>query len=765
MDAPSTRRSVVESPRPSFSEPEAAEIAERVFGLAGRVTPLSSERDQAFLVGDGARGGGVLKISNAAERAAVIDMEAAAVLHVLSVDPEIPLARPIARRRPGSGLEAYRDEVAGPDGVHLVRMSERLLGRAAVAGSSLDAGALRAFGAVVARLGRAMRGFRHEQADRELLWDLQHVLRLRPWVEEIEPPDRRALVSRALDRFERRALPRWAELRSQVIHGDVTLENALLDERSRIGGIVDFGDMSHTALVVDLSSALESLLRGRDAAGALRAARSFIDGYEGVTPLEPLELELVADLTTARTAMTLVITTHQVAADPSRADYIDASAEGYWHLLEVLDGVDPGEAAAALGAEVPSEAKRLGARRGTVLGSALTAPTYDPPLYLVRGEGTFLFDEGGRAYLDAYNNVPVLGHSHPRVTGAIARQSRRLATNMRYLHHAVVELAERLVETMPPDTGLDTVLFVNSGSEANDLAWRIARAWTGRTGGIVTEHAYHGISDAIAALSPEEWRAGAPSHVETIAPPDPRRIASDAWAAQVDGAAAALAERSAAPAVVMIDAAFTSDGVFRPDPGTMRVLVERSHAAGALYVADEVQVGHGRSGEALWSFVADGIAPDLVTLGKPMGNGFPIAAVVTRAELVDRFATTTEFFSTFGGSPPAAAAALGVLAVIEDEGLVARAEEVGGFLEAEIVGIGSPTIEQVRRRGLTIGVELAGPSPGELVARVLNRMRDRGVLIGSTGPRGEVLKIRPPLSITLEEAAMIAPALAGSLAD
>jgi 4-aminobutyrate aminotransferase-like enzyme len=178
-----------------------------------------------------------------------------------------------------------------------------------------------------------------------------------------------------------------------------------------------------------------------------------------------------------------------------------------------------------------------------------------------------------------------------------------------------------------------------------------------------------------------------------------------------------------------------------------------------------VQVGHGRSGEALWSFVADGIAPDLVTLGKPMGNGFPIAAVVTRAELVDQFATTTEFFSTFGGSPPAAAAALGVLAVIEDEGLVARAEEVGGFLEAEIVGIGSPTIEQVRRRGLTIGVELAGPSPGELVARVLNRMRDRGVLIGSTGPRGEVLKIRPPLSITLEEAAMIAPALAGSLAD
>ena len=775
MDAGAVERSfsVVESPLPTFSVEEAAAIAFRVFGMKGEARPLVSERDQAFLIDDGEGGGGVLKISNAAERAAVIDMEAAAALHARAVDPDLPVARPLPRRLPGprAGLEAFRSEVEGAGSArHIVRMFERLPGTASSDGPALDALALRDFGRVLARLGRALRGFRDETADRPLLWDLQHVLRLRPWLTAIGDHAGRAMVARALDRFEERVNHRWLELRAQVIHGDLTLDNALLDERMRISGIVDFGDMSHTALLVDLSSALESVLRGREPDAIFPAARALLDGYEAVTPLEPLELELLADLVAARTAMTLTIASRQSAEDPARDDYLGASAQGFWDLLGFFDAVGPRVAARELGVSVQVGHDALLARRERVIGSAALAPlTYEPPLYLVRGEGTFVFDEHGRRYLDAYNNVPIVGHAHPRVTGAIARQARLIATNMRYLHHEVVELAERIVETMPAGSGLDTVLFVNSGSEANDLAWRIARAWTGRTGGIVTDFAYHGITDAIAALSPEVWREERrPTHVETIAPPDGRRFPEGGWATQVPAAAARLAARDVAAAAVLIDAAFTSDGIYRPPATAMEELVSRTHDAGALYVADEIQIGYARSGEHLWSFVADGIAPDLVTLGKPMGNGFPVAAVVARAELVERFGDVTEFFSTYGGSPVAAVAARAVLDVIEDEGLLARAHHTARFLEDALHDLAEaqPRIREVRSRGLLFGVELSSDTEGlGSPRRVMDRMRDRGVLIGSTGPHGEVLKIRPPLSITIDEASLIVPALAPSIAE
>jgi len=763
--------SVVEGPVPAFSAAEAEAIAAEEFGVTGTASALVSERDQAFLVDDGDGGGGVLKISNAAERAAVIDMEAAAALHARAVDPDLPVARPLAHRLSGPApeIDAFRSEVEGTGAAsHIVRMFERLPGKASVEGAALDPQALDNLGRVLARLGRALRGFRDQLAGRPLLWDLQHVLRLRPWLPTIGDDARRALVARALDRFEERVSPRWPELRAQVIHGDLTLDNALLDERMRVSGIVDFGDMSHTALLVDLSSALESVLRGRAPDAIFPAARALLDGYEAVTPLEPLELELLGDLVTSRTAMTLAIASRQSAEDPARAGYLGASERGFWDLLGFLDAVSPQEVARELGASVEGDFNVLMARRERVVGSAALVPlSYDPPLYLVRGEGTFVFDEQGRRYLDAYNNVPVVGHAHPRVTGRVARQLRLLATNMRYLHHEVVELAERIVETMPAGSGLDTVLFVNSGSEANDLAWRIALAWTGGTGAIVTDYAYHGITDAIAGLSPEVWREERrPIHVETIAPPDGGRISADDWAAQVSAAATRLATRDIAAAAVLIDAAFTSDGIYRPSRAAMQELVRRTHDAGAVHVADEIQIGHGRSGEHLWSFVADGIAPDIVTLGKPMGNGFPVAAVVARAELVERFGEVTEFFSTYGGNPVAAVAARAVLDVIQEEGLVARARDVGRSLEIALRDLAGtePRIREVRGRGLLLGVELAAQDEGS-ARRVVNRMRDRGVLIGTTGPSGNVLKIRPPLSVTRDEASVIVDALGPSIAE
>ncbi len=346
--------------------------------------------------------------------------------------------------------------------------------------------------------------------------------------------------------------------------------------------------------------------------------------------------------------------------------------------------------------------------------------------------------------LDAYNNVPVVGHCHPRVTEAVVRQTRTLNTHARYLYEPLVELAERLLATMPPDAGLDTVMLVNSGSEANDIAWRIATAATGARGAIVTEHAYHGVTEAIADLSPEEWPPGhIPQHVTRIAPPGLE-------VPELDGLAATF-----------LDCGLTSDGIYTPSANAIAALVDRTHDAGGLFVADEVQAGYGRLGEELWSFAGYGVTPDIVTLGKPMGNGYPVAAVITRREIAESSPFAGEIFSTFGGNPVAAQAALAVLDVIEDERLVARAARVGARLLACLRDLPSPEIVDVRGRGLLVGVELA---TAEAAARTADRLREAGILIGRTGPRGNVLKIRPPLVFGEEHVGLLVSAAQVSLA-
>jgi 4-aminobutyrate aminotransferase-like enzyme len=353
------------------------------------------------------------------------------------------------------------------------------------------------------------------------------------------------------------------------------------------------------------------------------------------------------------------------------------------------------------------------------------------------------------------------------VTEAVVQQTRALNTHARYLYEPLIELAERLVASMPADAGLDTVTLVNSGSEANDLAWRIACATTGHTGAIVTAHAYHGVTSVIADFSPEEWPEGfRPPHVETIAPPS---LGSPAGA-EMSRAAANLAKRGVGLGAVYVDAGFTSDGILTPSAGDVAAIVRATHEAGGLFVADEVQAGHGRMGQDLWAFTSYGITPDIVTVGKPMGNGYPVAAVITRHELMDGLAATTEFFSTFGGNPVAATAALAVLDVIEDEQLIGRAASTGGHLTALLRDLKRhhPALADIRGRGLLVGVELttlsAGPDAG-LTERVVNGMRDRGILIGRTGPSGNVLKIRPPLVFTKEHAEILVDGLAAVLSE
>ena len=760
-----TTGGVLDAAPPSLTQADAEAIAHDQFGVQATAEALVSERDQNFRLTEADGSAWVLKVSNVAEDRAVVEMEVAAVERIADLDPTLPVpaARPTRDGRPIA-------EARVGDAIHLVRLLHLMPGRN-VSPAELNGPEIERVGQVVARVGRALRGFFHPAAGRTILWDQQRLPLLFPHASLIEDRGRRALLDRIVSRFGKRVLPVLPTLRSQVIHDDLTLDNLLLDDGHRVSGVIDFGDMSHTALVLDIPATLQSLVRGRT--DVLEVADAFLAGYASVTPIEVEEAELLGDLLAGRMAQTILISAYRTRQYPDNA-YIHGWSEPAWELLELLDGIGFDKAGRRL-AEI---ARAPIARRATVgdllgrrrraLGSALESLSYRTPLHLVRGEGAWMEAADGRRYLDAYNNVPVVGHAHPRVVDAISRQAATLNTNTRYLHEHVVDLAERLTATLPE--ALDTVMFVNSGSEANDLAWRLATTVTGADAGLVTEWGYHGVTAAIADFSPSEWPHGEqPSGVETFAAPDtyrgryadandPASVARE----EVVGAVARLAERGRRPAALFLDSTFTADGIFVPAPDVVAGIIAAARDAGALYVADEVQSGHGRTGE-LWGHTRWGVVPDVVTLGKPMGNGHPVAAVITRAEIADRFGAQTTFFSTFGGNPVASAAALAVLDVLKDDRLLAHAVRVGDELRARLAELSThhPAIGDVRGRGLMTGVELVrDPATREqaadLAARIKDEMAERGVLIGTTGRLKNVLKIRPPLIISPDEAGLIA---------
>jgi 4-aminobutyrate aminotransferase-like enzyme len=407
--------------------------------------------------------------------------------------------------------------------------------------------------------------------------------------------------------------------------------------------------------------------------------------------------------------------------------------------------------------------EELLARRRRLLGAPYRL-FYADPVELVRGQGTWVFDAEGNRYLDAYNNVPCVGHAHPRVVAAMNEQAARINTHTRYLSAVMLDYAERLLATLPDALG--HVMFTCSGSEANDLALQIARHSTGNAGVIVTSHAYHGTTAAVAAVSPSlRPPTGATPEIEFVAAPPSASDAvetADAFGRRVTAAIDALAARGVAPAALLVDSVLSSDGLVPEPAGFLRGAAEAIRAAGGLYIADEVQSGFGRTGR-MWGFERHGVVPDIVTLGKPMGNGYPVAGLAARAELVDAFGEQGRYFNTFAGSPVAAAAGRAVLEVLEDEGLVARAGTVGRQLVERLQPLlAVPVVRDVRRAGLFIAVEIDAGAEGEGVPTatdVVERMRHRGVLAAVTGPGSRVVKIRPPLAFSEAEIEPLATAL------
>lgn len=418
-----------------------------------------------------------------------------------------------------------------------------------------------------------------------------------------------------------------------------------------------------------------------------------------------------------------------------------------------LNRFEPGE-----GSSLDPAIADLVERREATFGAS-SVLFYREPLHIVRAEGVFMYDADGRRYLDTYNNVVQVGHCHPRVVEAIAKQAATLNTNTRYLYDNIHEYAERLLETFP--ASLSNIVFTCTGSEANDIALRLAKLFTGGQGFVVTENAYHGNTAAVSDVSPASFKDRAlPAHVRAVPAPDTYRDPADdlgeRFAERLEDAIADLEEDGIPFAGFIADSIFSSDGIYPDPPGFLEPVIEAVHNAGGLFIGDEVQPGFGRTGSHMWGFQRHGVTPDIVTMGKPMGNGFPVAGVVTRPEILEPFAEETGYFNTFGGSPVAAAAGLAVLDVLEDEGLLQNAEKIGGYFRQALDAMQQlhPSIGDVRGTGLFIGIELSEPGTTDpdpaMAAAVINAMKDEGILMGAAGADGNILKLRPPLCLERE---------------
>ena len=755
---PGAEDDVLTCPAPRLGVDEARRLLAAAWGIqAVSVSDLVSERDLNLSVD----GQFVLKVSNPAERSDLVDMETMALAHARAVAPDLPLPETVSTVT-GTESASVRDESGR---ACLARLITVVPG-APAEGQPVATDLAEEIGALCARTSLALQGMFHPAASRVLDWDVRRADTVLDGADPAALGVSETGLAGLRNRFRAAAQSSLA-LPSGVNHADVTLTNILLTD-GRVSGLIDFGDMHHTANVCDLAVTLTSVLRNtapQQDATMWDLTRAVITGYQRHRPLSPEEVDVLGDFVLARLAVTVAISVRRSDQHKDNARYINQYDGPNLRVLRELSSIAAGDltdrlhriagtarAPRTTGRLVsqPDEADLLG-RRHRAMGGQLSPLFYARPLEIVGGEGPWLIAANGTRYLDAYNNVAVVGHAHPAVVQAVTRQLAAVNTHSRYLHTGVVELAERLLATMPDE--LDTCLFTTSGTEANELAWRMATAHTGGTGAIIAEHAYHGSSAWLADLSSNEWPGGRqPARVATFAAPRAATGGLDGVTAAQRISAAADRLRAAAddPALVLADLGFTSEGILDAPTDFLRGLIDGAHGTGALFLADEVQIGFGRIGPRLWRFAAHDLVPDFVTLGKPMGAGYPIGAVVTRREIADRLARDYEYFSTFAATPAAAAASLAVLDVLDESDLPSRAVLVGDYLRERLRDLAGrhARLGAVRGSGLIAGVDTlaaTGEPDGAFSRELLDELARHRVLAGRTGPGSTVLKVRPPL--------------------
>jgi 4-aminobutyrate aminotransferase-like enzyme/Ser/Thr protein kinase RdoA (MazF antagonist) len=755
---------------PVFSAAQAERILRDTYGLFGSVRMLPGERDCNFHLHTPDAPDYVLKILDREAGSETIDCQLSVLRHLADQDPSLPVPRVFP-----TVLGEESGSVVGQDGISFTTFLIGFLPGRLLAEVPAQRRLLGNVGDTLARLDHALQGFFHPALGQRLAWDVRRLPELAAHVQYIDAPSVRSDVESVVAACRER-MPVLGGLRSQAIHGDCHGQNLLVDPAAGVvSGILDFGDMIHAPRIVEPAVTMSELLT--EDIAPLATAGSVLEAYALRQPLDGAEIEILYDLIAARHALTVLVHAWRSRHDPSGARVLDRSsliaARSLRTLLEIGRPSLTRQWHAAAGTRTelwaaPNASVEL-ARRHRLMGKGAEL-FYEQPLHLVRGSGVWLFDPQGHAYLDVYNNVPHVGHAHPAVVRALQSQAAVLATHTRYLHSGILEYAERLLSKLP--ARLNACIFVNSGSEANDVAWRMAQFATGHAGAVVMQNAYHGITHAVAALTPGVGQAREPHVVTLAAPQAGLQTHEAAGAAQlaaaradVDAAVRTLAERGFEPAAFYLDTALTSSGVYDPPAAWGAAVSERIRAAGGLIVADEVQYGMGRPGSHFWGFERRGLDPDIVTLGKPVANGYPMGVVIANRDLIEAFQAEFGFFSTFGGSTVAAAAALAVLEVLEREELMANAASTGAYFRQQLGALSArhAALVEPRGAGLLYGMQVTAMgrlSARQFAKRIINALASQSrVLIGYEGPDADILKLRPPMPFGREHVERVVEAI------
>jgi len=762
---------------PRIRPDDAVRIAMAHYGLAALVSTLPSERDQNFLLQTSSGQKFVLKIANAEEQYDFLNLQNELIRFL--GEKEIGLEFPrIVPSQSGADIATIK---TADSREHFVRMLTWVDGVCFAETKPHDRKLLASLGRALGQMDAALKEFSHPAAHRSFYWDLRNAASARELV-TLLPTDRRPLVERHFDDW---AKIDWSSLRFSVIHNDGNdynvLVNGLDPSQRRVSAILDYGDVVHSATVCNLAVALAyAMLDKNDPIGA---AGQVVAAYQEIYPLTESEIDVLYTLAVTRLCFSVCIAARQTRDVPDN-EYLNISNAPVWALLEKLQEVSPDWPRRVFryvcGMPIPKDKTpprqwtrtELLAGRKKHLGPSLSV-SYESPLHIVSGAREFLFDARGRRYLDCINNVAHVGHSHPYVVRAAANQMAILNTNTRYLHELLIEYSERLIALLPEP--LRVVYLVNSGSEANELALRLARAHTNRTDVVVVDCAYHGNTSAMIDLSPYKFDGpggrGRPTWVHKVPMPDVYRgkhrgeDAATQYAREV-ARATQIAEKQGGVAAFFCESAVGCGGQIILPPGYLRAAYASVRNAGGVCVADEVQTGFGRAGTHFWMFETQDVVPDIVTLGKPIGNGHPLGAVVTTREIAASLANGMEYFNTFGGNPVSCATGLAVLDVIRDEELQQNALEVGEYLKEQLHLLQDRhvLIGDVRGLGLFIGIELVRdrdtlePADRE-AAQLVERMKELGILLSTDGPFHNVIKIKPPLVFSRKDADVLVAGL------
>ncbi len=579
-------------------------------------------------------------------------------------------------------------------------------------------------------------------------WDLSRIMEVEEDIHLISDPADRRVAHYYLMKYREEVLPVYHKLPRALIHGDGNDWNILVNSIGKVAGIIDFGDMLWSARINEVAIVLAYAMMGRS--DYMDVYDAVIRGYQEILPLTELELSLLYYLVGARWCQTLVMAARRTKSDTPN-EYHQVSVKGASEMLHIWIRENPLKKAEEV--KIVEEVNR----RYLYFSKAVSL-SYKEPIQMTGAALQYMYSSDGKTFVDCVNNIPHVGHCHPKVVEAGQRQMSRLNTNTRYLYNSLDRYAEKLLSKLPDS--LNKVFFVNSGSAATDLAVRLAEAYTGQTEYLVLDYAYHGNTKAAIGLSPYKFnRKGGKGKPENVT------ILKDLAQLQVPPPSPLhRKEGEQNPRTFFAESIVGCAGQIILSKEFMQQTVNSVRACEGIYVADEVQTGFGRVGHKFWGYELYDVIPDIVILGKPMGNGHPMGAVVCTDAIAKNFETGMEFFSSFGGNPVSCEIGLAVMEVIEEEGLQENARLVGDFLLQQLP-VGSKEsaggsrqyhIAEVRGSGLFLGIELieneTGKPATEAAVNIVNNMKERGFLLSTDGPFNNVIKFKPPMCFSMRNA-------------